>query len=147
MKLPHLTPRATRSGASLILGIVLGLGLSLQAAEKLDPTKLPPPSSKKGLTFDKDIKPILEKSCVKCHSGDKAKGKLHLDTRASALKGGESKEAAIVPGKSGQSHLLFNAADLVADMEMPPTKKRDLFPALTKDQIGLLRAWIDQGAK
>jgi hypothetical protein len=32
-------------------------------------------------------------------------------------------------------------------MEMPPLEKRKEFPALTKDQIALLRAWIDQGAK
>jgi hypothetical protein len=139
--------RVTRGGAPVILTACLGLVLGLQAAPKLDPTKLPPASSQRGLTFDKDIKPILEQSCVKCHSGDKPKGKLHLDTRDGALKGGESKDAAIVPGKSAQSHLVFFAADLVADMQMPPLKKRDMFPALTKDQVGLLRAWIDQGAK
>ena len=38
-------------------------------------------------------------------------------------------------------------SELVEDMEMPPTDKRDKYPALTKEQIGLLRAWIDQGAK
>jgi hypothetical protein len=38
-------------------------------------------------------------------------------------------------------------ADLIDDMEMPPKDKREKYPALTKDQIGLLRAWIDQGAK
>jgi hypothetical protein len=32
-------------------------------------------------------------------------------------------------------------------MEMPPTDKREKYPAWTKDQIGLVRAWIDQGAK
>jgi hypothetical protein len=140
-------PRATRLGAPLVLGTLVALVLGLQAAPKLDPTKLPPPSGAKGLTFDKDVKPIFDQSCVKCHSGDKAKAKLRLDTRESALKGGESKDVPIVPGKSTQSHLLFYVADLVPDMEMPPKKKRTEFPPLTKDQIGLLRAWIDQGAK
>jgi len=38
-------------------------------------------------------------------------------------------------------------ADLVPEMEMPPLEKREKYPALTKQQIGLLRAWIDQGAQ
>jgi hypothetical protein len=32
-------------------------------------------------------------------------------------------------------------------MEMPPTDKRDKYPKMTAEQIGILRAWIDQGAK
>jgi hypothetical protein len=63
------------------------------------------------------------------------------------IKGGESGDAAIIPGKSAESLLIHYVADLVEDMEMPPTDKRDKYPALKKEQIALLRAWIDQGAK
>jgi len=138
-----------RLGGGLLLVATLGLAVSLQAADKkpVDLTKLPPASSKKGVSFDQDIKPILQKSCAECHQGPRAKGKLHLDSREGVLKGGEGKEPAVVPGKSAESYVVLNAADLVHEMEMPPVKKRDMFPALTKDQIGLLRAWIDQGAK
>jgi hypothetical protein len=38
-------------------------------------------------------------------------------------------------------------SDLVEEYEMPPVDKRDKYPKLTKDEIGLIRAWIDQGAK
>ena len=55
--------------------------------------------------------------------------------------------AAVKPGKSTESPLLLLAADAVKDMEMPPTDKRDKFPALTREQLALVRAWIDQGAK
>ncbi len=131
----------------MIWGAGVALALNLQAAEpKVDLSKLPPPVKKKDVTFDKDIKAIFDKSCVKCHSGEKAKGDLRLDTREGALKGGESGPV-IVAGKSDQSHLVFNIADLVPDMEMPPVPKRGSLPALTKEQVGLVRAWIDQGAK
>jgi mono/diheme cytochrome c family protein len=131
----------------LIWGAGVALALNLQGADpKVDIGKLPPPVKKKDVSFDKDIKAIYDKSCVKCHSGEKAKGDLRLDTREGALKGGEGGPA-IVAGKSDQSHLVFYVADLVPDMEMPPLPKRGGFPALTKEQVGLVRAWIDQGAK
>jgi hypothetical protein len=125
--------------------IVPGL-LTIAADKKPDLSKLPAPAAKTGLTFEKDIKPILEKSCVKCHGAEKPKGKFQLDTLEHLLKGGESGKA-VIAGKSADSPAVHFVADLVADMEMPPKDKRDRFPALTKDQIALLRAWIDQGAK
>jgi hypothetical protein len=122
-------------------------GADKDKEKKVDMSKVPPASSKKGLTFEKDIKPMLEKSCVKCHSGDRPKSKYRMDTLASVIKGGESGDPAIVPGHSDKSNMVLFASDAVEEMEMPPTEKRDRFPALTKEQIGLLRAWIDQGAK
>ena len=111
-----------------------------------DATKLPPATAKAGVTYEKDIKPIFEKSCLKCHGGEKPKSKFNVETLAGIIKGG-SEGVSVVPGDSAKSALVHQAADLVADMEMPPTDKRDKYPALTKDQIGLVRAWIDQGAK
>ena len=63
------------------------------------------------------------------------------------IKGGDSEEAAIIPGKSDKSPLIHYVADLVVDMEMPPTDTREKYPPWTKEQIALVRAWIDQGAK
>jgi len=124
------------------------LTLSLGAADKpVDVSKLPPPSDKKGLTYDKDIKPMLENSCLKCHGPEKPKSKYRVDSREAIIKGGESGEAAIIAGKSDKSPLIHFVADLIEDYEMPPVDKRDKYPAMTKDQIGILRAWIDQGAK
>ncbi len=132
---------------ALLLGTSLALAVAARADLELgDASKLPPAAAKTGLTYDKDIKPIFEKSCVKCHSGEKPKGKFSMETLASILKGGGD-GVSVVPGNSAKSALVHQAADLVADMEMPPTDKRDKYPPLTKDQIGLIRAWIDQGAK
>src|SRR5436190_23311571 len=55
--------------------------------------------------FVADVKPLLERSCVQCHSGEKPKGKFSVESRDGILKGGESKEASIVPGGSGSSAL------------------------------------------
>jgi hypothetical protein len=93
--------------------------------------------------FDRDIKPLFDASCLRCHGAERPKSKFSLMTRESALKGGDN-GVAIIPGESAKSPLVHMVAGLVEDMEMPPKGKA---PALTADQIGLLRAWIDQGAK
>jgi mono/diheme cytochrome c family protein len=116
--------------------------VSLSAAD-VDVSKLPPAATKTGLTFDKDIKPIFEKSCVKCHGAEKQKGKLRLDSLEASLKGGENGES-IVKGNSAKSPLVHTIARLDPDSAMPPDGKGD---PLTKEQIGIVRAWIDQGAK
>lgn len=133
--------------------IILGLGLTTLsltlAAAQPDLSKLPPAAKKQGVTFDGDIKPILEKSCVKCHGGDKPKSKYRVDSRENVIKGGKSGDAAVIPGKSEKSPIVLSITDLAEDEDkrMPPLDKRDKYPALSKEQVGLIRAWIDQGAK
>src|SRR5690349_7961259 len=85
---------------SLSLGAAFGVVLMSHAADtiKADMSKVPPASDKKGLTFDKDIKPILDKSCVKCHGADKPKSKYRVDSVAAVIKGGESGDPAVVAG-------------------------------------------------
>ena len=108
-------------------------------------TKLPS-AAKKTVSYKKDIKPLFEKSCVNCHGPKKRpKGKFRVDTRELALKGG-SEGVAIIPGKSDKSPLTYYISYQVVDYEMPPEGKKD-YPKLNKEQIGLVRAWIDQGAK
>src|SRR6266404_7392912 len=137
----------------ICLGVSISLSLAtVQAAEKekkiskVDTSKLPPPADKKGVTYASDIKPIFEKSCTKCHGAEKQKGKLRLDSLEAALKGGEDK--VIEPGKSADSMLVHNVAHIGdEDLYMPPPDNKEKIPPLTKEQIGLIRAWIDQGAK
>lgn len=116
-------------------------------AADVDVSKLPAPAAKTGVTFDKDIKPLVEKSCLKCHSGARPKSKYSMETVASIIKGGSSDEAAVVAGKSDKSPLVWYIADLVQEMEMPPLDKREEYPVLKKEDVALVRAWIDQGAK
>ena len=103
-----------------------------------------PPAVKAKVSYKKDIKPLIEKSCLNCHGPKKRpKGKFRIDTRELALKGGYE-GVAIIPGKSEKSPLIYYMNYQVVDYEMPPEGKKD-YPKLNREQIGLMRAWIDQG--
>jgi mono/diheme cytochrome c family protein len=129
-----------------VLSSALFLPLALRAGDikinEADKAKLPPAATKP-VDYARDIQPLLKKSCYKCHGPEKQKGKFRIDERDAALKGGED-GVSIVPGKSADSLAIHMVARLIKDEEMPPEDKGD---PLTKEQIGLLRAWIDQGAK
>lgn len=130
----------------IAIGLV-AVTLAVWAAE-VDTTKLPPPSTQKGVTFAKDIQPIFEKSCVPCHGGERPKAKLNLAALESALKGGADGKV-IEPGNSANSKLVHGIAHITADEDyyMPPPGNKKNIEKLTNDQIALIRAWIDQGAK
>ena len=140
----------TKRALILCCGIAFAVSLvTVFAADKkaVDVSKIPPASDKKGVTYEADIKPIFEKSCVKCHGAEKQKGKLRLDSLAATLKGGEDGKVVEV-GDSAKSMLVHNVAHVGdEDMFMPPPDNKDKIQPLTKEQIGLIRAWIDQGAK
>ena len=99
-----------------------------------------PPAAGHQVDFEKEIRPLLSDRCFKCHGAKKQKSGLRLDVGASALKGGDS-GAVIRPGKSAESRLVLLVSGADKKVVMPPRGKR-----LTSAQIGLLRAWIDQGA-
>lgn len=123
------------------------LAADSKKAGGVDISKLPPVSTKAGVTYETDIKQIFDKSCIKCHGTEKQKGKLRLDSLQAALKGGEDGKV-ILPGDSAHSILVHNIAHIGdEDLYMPPPDNKDKIAALTPEQIGLVRAWIDQGAK
>ena len=178
-----------------ILFSLAATGLSAVAAQ-IDLTKLPPASDKPGITYAKDIRPLLEASCFRCHSGERPRGNLHLDSLKALLAGGEHGNV-VVAGKSKESRLVIAVAQLDEDTAMPPKRgpgrggpgrpggpggpppgqfggppggpppggpdgddqpggpggpqgPREQRPPpkpLTAEQVGLVRAWIDQGAK
>jgi hypothetical protein len=117
---------------------------------KFDLGKVPAAASKTGVTFDTDIKPIFEKSCFKCHGPEteKPKGKFKAFTKENVLKGGES-GAVVTAGDASKSPLLGMIAQATSDedMFMPPKDNKAKIPPLTKDQVALVRAWVEQGAK
>src|SRR5579883_641697 len=134
----------------LLLCLAASLSFTVLGADKgassVDVSKLPPPSDKKDVSFAADIKPMFEKSCVGCHGPEKAKGKLRLDSLEATLKGGEDGKV-VEPGNSAHSVLVHNVAHLGdPDDYMPPPKNKAGLGPLTPEQIGLIRAWIDQGA-
>ncbi len=121
--------------------VIFVLGAILPAAAEINISKLPPPATTQ-VDFARDIQPIFEKSCLRCHGPEKPKSRFRLDNRDAALKGGAN-GIDIISGDSAKSPLIHYVAGLVEDMEMPPPEKGD---PLTSQQISLLRAWIDQGA-
>jgi hypothetical protein len=175
----------------LVMALATG-GWSLAAGEKpdiskLDLSKLPPPAARKGVTYAKDIRPLFEASCFRCHGEERQKGDLRLDSLEAVLKGGEDGKV-LTPGDSKKSLLVVAVAQIHDEIAMPPKPKPGQpgrgpggpgGPAnrppggggvpsaggrppggpggpggfgpppkpLTAEQVGLIRAWIDQGAK
>jgi N-acyl-D-amino-acid deacylase len=105
-----------------------------------------PPAVAEKVDFAKQIKPLLARSCVACHGPNKQRSNFRVDSREALLKGGNTGSAVVVPEKSAQSVLLDYVSGRVEGMEMPPMPKRDKFPALSKEEVELMRAWIEQGA-
>ena len=106
---------------------------------------MPEPSSQENVTFDKNIKPLFERSCTKCHGEEKQRAKLRLDSLKASLQGAGD-EKVVVPGRSAASKLVLTVAKVTNDEDdwmPPPGKATELSP----EEIGLVRAWIDQGAR
>lgn len=135
-----------RTLTTILFASALALPL-IAAEEKVDISKLPPPATKTGVTYAKDIKPILDQSCTRCHGAEKPKARLRLDSLEGALKGSENGKV-IKTGNSADS-ILVHAIALAGhpDYHMPPPGNRAGIKPLSKEAVGLIRAWIDQGAK
>ncbi|HEY7119978.1 MAG TPA: DUF1553 domain-containing protein [Tepidisphaeraceae bacterium] len=90
--------------------------------------------------FEKDVKPLLESSCFKCHGGEKKiKGGLNLTQRERLLRGGDTGPA--VDLKDPAKSLLLKAISYKdEDLQMPP--KEQLAPA----KVALLTKWVEMGA-
>jgi mono/diheme cytochrome c family protein len=99
---------------------------------------LPPPASRP-VDFKADIKPIFEASCIRCHGRGRDRGGFQIDSRQSLLKGGDTGPAALT-GNSAGSYLIELVSGLNPDEVMPKKGKK-----LTPEEVGALRAWIDQG--
>ena len=96
---------------------------TIQAAESpvLNAAKLPPAASVK-VEFARDIEPIFKESCLQCHGPKKAKSGFQLDSAERALAGGDT-GADIIPGNAAKSPLVYFAARVIPDLEMPPKAK------------------------
>ena len=123
-------------GFGIVLAVALFADSPVTAAE-------PNAAKEDSVQFDKEIRPILQSHCYKCHGAEVQKGGLRLDHRELALKGGDS-GALLVPRKSDDSEM-FNR--ITADEEaqrMPPVSSK--MPPLSKSEIASVRRWIDSGA-
>ena len=120
---------------TILLGSLLASLSFAQTAEQL------PPVASGRVDFASHIEPILQARCYACHGEQLQLRKLRLDRRVDAIRGGESGSPAVVPGDSANSLLIRYVAGIDREVVMPPEGDR-----LTATEVGLLRAWIDQGA-
>ena len=107
----------------------------------MDYAALLPPLANHKVDFVKDVQPILRERCFECHSHGNDEGGLNLGVKRLAMAGGKS-GSVITPGKSADSRLIHMVAAIRKTDVMPPEGK-----PLSAAQVGVLRAWIDQGAE
>lgn len=112
--------------SALIISGLLATAFTAAAQDKwdlskLDAKKLPTASDKKDLTFEKDIKPLFQASCVRCHGEQRQRGGLRVDTLAALLKGGDDGKM-VVAGDSKKSLLAFAVAQTDNEIAMPPKR-------------------------
>jgi hypothetical protein len=94
------------------------------------------------LDFARDVRPLLEQRCFKCHGEKKQRGGLRLDSREAALRKADSGATAITPGHVDRGELLRRVSSPDDTQRMPPEGT-----PLSAAQIELLRRWIQEGAK
>lgn len=125
-------PRTLIVGFSILSIVTLAAPL---AAEK--PGTAPP------IDFEKSVRPLFVKYCQDCHGPDAREGGLRLTNRKNILLRNDSGEPAIIVGKSDQSVLIHRVSTQDEKEQMPPA---DFGERLTKQEIQILKQWIDQGA-
>jgi uncharacterized membrane protein len=117
---------------SLMLSLAVTFVLSASAFAQ--ETKAPAAAEIKSVTYATDIKPIFEARCVRCHSSEKYKDGLHLNTLKGVLKGVPGRKI-VTPGDSAKSFLVEYSS------------RHWPYKQLTPEQNSLIKAWVDQGAK
>jgi WD40 repeat protein len=135
-------------GATVLLLLACALASLSRAAEPAAGPAIPiaaPVARTTPVDFESEILPILRDNCLACHNRTRAKAELILETPADMLKGSENGPV-VVPGDAAKSTLLGVAAHRAKPL-MPPKDNKVSASDLTSAQLGLLRLWIDQGAK
>ena len=128
-------PRKARVRATIL---VLGLFSFASSWRVIAAEPQLPPAAKSRVDFKRQIAPILQR-CQVCHGAAQQMSGLRLDRRDDAMRGGYSGPV-IQPGNSAASRLILLVAGREEGKIMPPVGDK-----LTAREIGLLRAWIDQG--
>jgi mono/diheme cytochrome c family protein/DNA-binding beta-propeller fold protein YncE len=126
----------------LVLAILLGVCCQAASPARGDDAKAADTAAG-GVSFYRDIRPILQEHCQGCHQPAKRGGEYVMTSFKELLNGGESEAPAIVAGDLEESYLLLLITpDEEGHAEMPKDK-----PALAKAQIETISQWIKAGAK
>ncbi len=111
----------------ILFAALIGGATGLRAAEPID--------------FVRDVQPILTARCLNCHGPVRQESDYRVDVRQIAIQGGANYAPNILPGRSADSPFFQFVTGQVEDMLMPAKGER-----LTREEIDILRRWIDQGA-
>ena len=148
-----MTQRLPRLHAfALLLTLLVPPLLAQDKAPKPEPDKAGSKQAGGKVDFAAQVLPILEKNCFKCHRSPytddtgkprRPKGGVALDTKDGIT---TSKKGKVVVAKKPDESKMIAAISLPKDDEdrMPPAKEADPLP---KEQIDLLRKWVEQGAE
>lgn len=126
------TDASWRWVAALLLAAISWLGRTAKAADEK-------PAPTGPVSFYRQVRPVLQRSCTGCHQPAKAGGKLVLTTYTSTKAGGEQ-GVGFEPGKPAESLIV----EFISG-EKPAMPKNA--PPLTKEQVELIGRWIAEGAK
>jgi hypothetical protein len=124
-------PTATKPAAATAAPVTIPTATIAPAAAA---TTAPAQSS--AVSFSKDVLPIFQRSCIKCHGGDSTEEGLVLKTAAQTLKGSNN-GTVITPGKAAESLLVKQ----ITSGKMP--KRANPLP---KAEVDLIAAWVNAGA-
>lgn len=91
--------------------------------------------------FEREVRPLLETHCLRCHGPEKQSGGLRFDQKQVALSGGDSGQPALVAGEPGRSQMIQRITSTDKEDQMPPKG-----PRLPEADIAVLKAWIAAGA-
>ncbi|MGD9644979.1 MAG: c-type cytochrome domain-containing protein [Pirellulales bacterium] len=129
--------------ASATLLIALASWLAPACAE--DPIAIANLERDTPVDFESELLPVLRQNCIACHNHAGKKGGLVLETPQTIQSGGDSGDV-VEPGNGADSYLL-QVATRESEPFMPPPDNNVGAKALTPEQLGLLKRWIDEGAK
>ena len=129
---------------SVVLAAIIGLISNPQLGAD-DAKPVPDVKHDGPVHFEKEILPILRRKCLACHNNTDAEGDLVLESPQAILKGG-GEGPSVVAGKSGES-LLLQVVTGASEPIMPPEDNDVGAKPLTADEMGLIKLWINEGAK
>ncbi|MDE3166803.1 MAG: PSD1 domain-containing protein [Acidobacteriota bacterium] len=98
------------------------------------------------VNFERDVRPILSDRCFTCHGPDESTRMvgLRLDTEQGA-KAARGPRTPVVPGNPDASEMIRRVSAAEPGRRMPPPYSGR--KPLGAEEIAILRAWIEQGAK
>ena len=128
-------------GGALVVLVAVSLSLAMRTPGADDGSK--------SVSYSRDIMPIIEDKCLRCHTEEKSNpSELYLDSYSSLMEGGKHGKT-VLPGKGDQSILVKKLGPSVPFGDRMPLKRKSAPTGiyLTDEQVKVISDWIDQGAK